>query len=52
MVDLFNYLVALFLFLLYTYIYIFFPFSVSVHVSASLCDFVCVALLLSFVLGF
>ena len=35
-------------------IYIFFPFSpfVSVHVYASVCDFVCIALLLPFVLGF
>ena len=35
-------------------IYIFFPFSlfVSVYVYASLCDFVCIALLLPFVLGF
>ena len=32
----------------------FFPFSlfVSVYVYASLCDFVCIALLLPFVLGF
>ena len=36
------------------YIYIFFPFSlfVSVCVYASVCDFVCIALLLPFVLGF
>ena len=36
------------------YIYIFFPFSlfVSVYVYASVCDFVCIALLLPFVLGF
>ena len=35
-------------------IYIFFPFSlfVSVYVYASVCDFVCIALLLPFVLGF
>ena len=35
-------------------IYIFFPFSlfVSVYVYASLCDFVCIALLSPFVLGF
>ena len=35
-------------------IYIFFPFSlfVSVYVYASLCDFVCIDLLLTFVLGF
>ena len=41
-------LVALFLF------YIFFPFFlfVSVYVYASLCDSVCIALLLPFVLGF
>ena len=34
--------------------YIFFPFSlfVSVYVYASLCDFVCIALLLPLVLGF
>ena len=53
MVDLFIDLVALFLFFL-IYIYIFFPFSlfVSVYVYASLCDFVCIALLLPFVLGF
>ena len=55
MVDLFIDLVALFLFLknIYRYIY-FFPFSlfVSVYVYASLCDFVYIALLLPFVLGF
>ena len=54
MVDLFINLVALFLFfLIYIYI-VFFPFSlfVSVYVYASLCDFVCIALLLPFVLGF
>ena len=36
------------------YIYLFFPFSlfVSVYVYASMCDFVCIALLLPFVLGF
>ena len=35
-------------------IYIYFPFSlfVSVYVYASVCDFVCIALLLPFVLGF
>ena len=35
-------------------IYIFFPFSlfVTVSVYASVCDFVCIALLLPFVLGF
>ena len=35
-------------------IYIFFPFSVfvSVYVYASVCDFVCIALGLPFVLGF
>ena len=35
-------------------IYIFFPFSlfVSVYVYASMCDFVCIALLLPFALGF
>ena len=35
-------------------IYILFPFSlyVSVYVYASVCDFVCIALLLAFVLGF
>ena len=48
MVDLLIDLVALFL------LYIFFPFSlfVSVYVYASLCDFVCKALLLPFVPGF
>ena len=53
MVDLFIDLVALFLFsFIYRYIYLF-PFSlfVSVYVYASLCDFVCIALLLPFVLG-
>ena len=51
MVDLFIDLVSLFLFF---NIYIFFPFSlfVSVYVYASLCNFVCIALLLPFVLGF
>ena len=50
MVDFFIDLVALFLF----FMYIYFPFSlfVSVYVNASLCDFVCIALLLPFVLGF
>ena len=35
-------------------IYIFFPFSlfVSVYVYVSVCDFVCIALLLPFILGF
>ena len=49
--DLFIGLVAPFL---YIYIYIYFPFSlfVSVYVYVSLCDFVCVGLLLPFVLGF
>ena len=54
MVDLFIDLVALFLlFFVFFYISIF-PFSpfVSVCVYASLCDFVCIALLLEFVLGF
>ena len=53
MVDLFIDLVALFLFF-NVYIYIFFPFSLflSVYVFASLCDFVCIALLSPFVLGF
>ena len=48
--DLFIALVTLFLFL----IDVFFLFShfVSVYVCASLCDFVCIALLLLFVLGF
>ena len=52
MVDLFIDFVALFLFL--DIKYIFFPFSlfVSVYVYASLCDFVCIALLIPFVLGF
>ena len=52
MVDLFIDLVALFLFL-NIYIYIF-PSSlfVSVYVYASLCDFVCIGLLLPFVQGF
>ena len=50
MVDLFIDLVALFLF----FIYIFSPFSlfVSAYVYDSLCDFVCIGLLLPFVLGF
>ena len=56
MVDLFIDLVALFLFfVIYKYIYIFFfPFSlfVSVYVYASLCDFVCIGLLLTFLQGF
>ena len=49
MVDFFIDLVALFF---YIYIY-FFPFSlfVSVYVYASLCGFVCISLLLPFVLG-
>ena len=53
MVDFFIDLVALFFFLKYRYIYIF-PFSlfVSVYVYASLGDFVCIALLLPFVLAF
>ena len=55
MVDLFIDLDTLF-FVLYIdiYIYIFFAFSlfVSVYVFASLCDIVCIALLLPFVLGF
>ena len=53
MVDLFIDLVALFLFfVIYRYI-IFCPFSllVSVYVYSSLYDFVCIALLLPFVLG-
>ena len=47
--DLLLDLVALFLFLKYI-----FPFSpfVSMYVYASLCDFVCIALLLPFVRGF
>ena len=53
MVDLFINLVALFLFFIYKYIY-FPPFSLSVsmYVYASLCDFVSIALLSPFVLGF
>ena len=52
MVDLFIDLVALFL-LFFKYIYVFsFPLFMSVYVYASLCDFVCIALLLPFVLGF
>ena len=53
MVDLLMDLVALFLFI-YIYIYVFFPFSlfVRVYVYASSCDFVSIALLLPFVLGF
>ena len=49
--DLFIGLVALFL---YIYIYIFFPFYlfVRVYVYASSCDFVCIGLLLPFILGF
>ena len=47
MVDLFTDLVALF----FIYIYIFYLFLfVSVYVYVSLCDFVCIALLLPFVL--
>ena len=56
MPDLFIDMVALFLYIyIYIYIYLFyFPFSlfVSVYVYASLCDFVCIALLLPFVQGF
>ena len=55
MVDFFIDLVALFLFFSFIYIDIyFFPFffSVSVYMYVSLCDFVCIALLLPFVLGF
>ena len=55
MVDLFIDLVALFFFfyLLYIDIYIFsFSLLVSVYVYASLCDFISIALLLPFVLGF
>ena len=57
----FHWYICLFIWLFsyfYIYIYIFFffsfPFSpfVSVNVYASLCDFVCIALLLPFVLGF
>ena len=53
MVDLFTDLVALFFFFLYIDIFSF-PFSVfvSVYVYASLCDFVCIALLLPSVIGF
>ena len=53
MVDLFIDLVALFLFFSCIDICLF-PFSlfVIVYVYASLCDFVCIALLLPFVLGF
>ena len=56
MVHLFIDLVALFIFFhtdIYRYIF-YFPFSllVSVYVYASVCDFVCTALLLPFVLGF
>ena len=52
MVDLLIDLVALFLFI-YIYIYFFpFPLFVSVYVHASLCDFLYIALLLPFVLGF
>ena len=53
MVDLFIDLVALFLFF-NIYVYISFPLSlfVSVYVYASFCDFVCISLLLPFVLGF
>ena len=51
MLDLFIDLVVLFL--LYIYIFFFFPFSlsVSVYMYASLCDFLCKALLLPFVQG-
>ena len=56
LIDLFTGLVALFLFLrFYIHIYIFiFPFSpfVNVYAYASLCDFVCIGMLLPFVLGF
>ena len=53
MVDLFIDLVALFLFFIYRYTYIFaFSLFVSVYVYASLCEFVCIALLLPFVQGF
>ena len=53
MVDLFIDLVALLL-SCFLYIDCFFPFSlfVSVYVYASLCDFVFIALLLPFLLGF
>ena len=52
MVDLFIDLVALFLFLnIYIYFFPFFLF-LSVYLHASLCDFVCIGLLLPFVLGF
>ena len=51
-----RFLNVLFGFLLLSYVcsLYFFPFSlfVTVYVYASLCDFVCVALLLPFVLGF
>ena len=36
----------------YTFIFFLFPLFVSVYVYASLCDFVCIDLLLPFVLGF
>ena len=54
LVDWFIDLVALFLFFKYIDIYIFFLFLffVSVYVYTSLRDFVCIALLLPFVLGF
>ena len=53
MVDLFIDLVALLL-SCFLYIDCFFPFSLflSVYVYASMCDFVFIALLLPFVLGF
>ena len=53
MIGLFIDLVALFL-SFYIYIFFSFPFSLSVtvYVYASLCDFLCIRLLLPFVLGF
>ena len=47
-------MVALLLFLIYIYIVFFIPFSLflNVYVYPSLCDFVCIGLLLPFVLGF
>ena len=52
LVDSFIGLVAVFIFFLILYIY--FPFSLflSVYKYASLCDFVCIGLLLPFDLGF
>ena len=51
MVVLFIDLVALFLFFnIQIHIFIPFPLFVSVYVYSSLCDFVCIALLLPFVL--